>query len=185
VGDVTTAAAGVAGWGSNSRRADAANAHSAGVVAGVVGEPPTPVPGTLATAVALRGTRDGLTVAVAAGAAARLADFEAAADAAAVDGREDARCARLWDAEADVSCADEPASPGASAQATAVPEAIAAPTPKATASAPNRPTCAAALIEGLINSTSVGSFSALTVPNRQTTCVTLVTSVANIGTIRS
>jgi len=182
VGDVTTAAAGVAGWGSNSRRAEAANAHSAGVVAGVVGEPPAPVAGTVATAAVMRGTRDELTVAV-----ARLAAVEGdgVRDAAAVDGREDARCARLWDAEADVSCADEPASPGASAQATAVPEAIAAPTPKATASAPNRPTCAAALIEGLINSTSVGSFSALTVPNRQTTCVTLVTSVANIGTIRS
>ena len=130
--------------GSNSRRAHAASAHTAGVVAGVVGELPTPVPGAL--------TRDALTVA---GAATRWAAFDgnAAPDAAAVDGRE----ARLWDAEADVVFPDEPALPEASAQATAVLEAMAAPTPKATASAPSRPTCAAALIEGLIHSTPVGS----------------------------
>ena len=67
-----------------------------------------------------------------------------------------------------------------------MPEAIAAPTPKATASAPSRPTCAAAFIEGLIDFTPVGSFADLTVPNRATSCVTLVTNVvANIGTIMS
>ena len=152
----------------NSRRAPAANAHTAGAAAGVVGEPP--VVGAVAAAAVMRGTGEGLTVAVAAGAAVRLAD--------------DGRCARLWDAEADVLCTDDPASPVASAQATAVPEAIAAPTPNATASAPNRPMCAAAFIEGLIDFTPVGSFSDLTVPNRQTTCVTLVTCVANIGTVR-
>ena len=161
VGEVTTAAAGVTGWevvavaacdvgleGLNSRRAQAANAHSAGAVAGVVGEPPTPVAGALAAAAVMRGTRDGLTVAVA---AARGADF-------AADGRDDACCDRLCDAEAEASCPDEPLPEELSAQATALLEAIAAPTPRATASAPNRHTCAAAFIEGLIDFTPVGSF---------------------------
>jgi hypothetical protein len=177
VGVVTTAAA---GWevvadaacdvgleGSNSRRADAANAHRAGVVAGVVGDPPAPVAGTLAVAALMRGTRDGLTVAVAAGAAVRLADLDDALDAAALDGREAALCARLLDGEAEVSCEEELDPAASSALATALPEAMAAPTPKATASAPSRPTCAAAFIEGLIDFTPVGSFSDLTVPNRE------------------
>lgn len=211
-GEVTTAAVGwavvtdAAGCdvvleGSNSRRAAAANAHAAGVAAGVAGEPPTPVFGTLAAAAVMRGTRDGRTVAV--GGAARFADFDAVPDADEEDGRDDGRCARLWDAEADDLCADEPESPEASAQATAVPEAMAAPTPKATASAPNRPTCTAALIEGLIRSTPVGSrrhplyrklfgrrFGLLrTIADLDGTqsgasCVTLVTNVvANIGAI--
>jgi hypothetical protein len=71
------------------------------------------------------------------------------------------------DGEPEVSCEEELDPAASSAQATAVPEAIAAPTPKATASAPSRPTCAAAFIEGLIDFTPVGSFSDLTVPNRE------------------
>jgi hypothetical protein len=162
---VAVAACAIGLDGANSRRAPAANAQTAGAAAGVVGEPPTPVVGTLAVAAVMRGTGDGLTLAVAAGAAVRLADLEAEPDAAADDGREAALCARLLDGEPEVSCEEELDPAASSAQATAVPEAIAAPTPKATASAPNRPTCAAAFIEGLIDFTPVGSFADLTVPN--------------------
>jgi hypothetical protein len=58
------------------------------------------------------------------------------------------------DPDGDELCVDELES-GVSAHATPVPVATAAPTPNATAKAPIRPTCAVALLVGLIGSTPV------------------------------